>query len=113
MDRKFGLCGYFLDYILDFSKSEKETKMLEITWCIHKMKSVINLIFFFKCLYTENVSFLFCQVTILLRMDDKMNRQLSCELTDDDTSSVLAEELVHYGFINEVSSICHVLRSRS
>ena len=46
-------------------------------------------------------------------MDDKMNRQLSCELTDDDTSSVLAEELVHYGFINEVSSICPFLRSRS
>ena len=26
MDRKFGLCGYFLDYILDFSKFEKEKK---------------------------------------------------------------------------------------
>lgn len=40
------------------------------------------------------------QVTILLRMDDRMNRQLQCELGDEDTSFTLAEELVHLGFIN-------------
>ncbi|XP_075221284.1 MLF1-adaptor molecule isoform X2 [Lycorma delicatula] len=40
-------------------------------------------------------------MTILLRMDDKMNRQLTCLVTDLDTSLVLAQELVHFGFINE------------
>lgn len=39
-------------------------------------------------------------MTILLRMDDKMNRQLSCEVTQQDTSCGLSEELVFHGFIN-------------
>ena len=42
-------------------------------------------------------------MTILLRMEDKMNRQLTCEVTEQDTSVTLAEELVHYGFICDVS----------
>jgi len=41
-------------------------------------------------------------MTLLLRMDDKMNRQLSCEINEQDTSYSLADELVHYGFINEL-----------
>ncbi|XP_035718360.1 nuclear receptor-binding protein homolog isoform X1 [Vespa mandarinia] len=40
-------------------------------------------------------------MTILLRMDDKMNRQLTCPVTQSDTSLILAQELVHFGFINE------------
>lgn len=40
-------------------------------------------------------------MTILLRMDDKMNRQLTCLVSDIDTSLLLAQELVHFGFINE------------
>ncbi|KAF8790762.1 Nuclear receptor-binding protein like protein [Argiope bruennichi] len=39
-------------------------------------------------------------MTILLRMDDKMNRQLSCEVSLNDTPFALAEELVYHGFIN-------------
>ncbi|XP_077991108.1 nuclear receptor-binding protein-like [Glandiceps talaboti] len=39
-------------------------------------------------------------LTIILRMDDKMNRHLSCDFTPDDSGMKLAEELVHYGFIN-------------
>lgn len=42
-------------------------------------------------------------MTILLRMDDKMNRQLTCLVSEIDTSLLLAQELVHFGFINEVS----------
>ncbi|XP_058807614.1 nuclear receptor-binding protein homolog isoform X2 [Phymastichus coffea] len=41
------------------------------------------------------------QMTILLRMDDKMNRQLTCPIAQSDSSMLLAQELVHYGFINE------------
>lgn len=43
-------------------------------------------------------------MTILLRMDDKMNRQLTCIISEPDTPSpiTLAQELVYYGFINEV-----------
>ncbi|XP_067013096.1 nuclear receptor-binding protein homolog isoform X2 [Anabrus simplex] len=40
-------------------------------------------------------------MTILLRMDDKMNRQLTCLVSEIDTSFLLAQELVHFGFINE------------
>ncbi|KAL4098465.1 hypothetical protein QTP88_023071 [Uroleucon formosanum] len=40
-------------------------------------------------------------MTILLRMDDKMNRQLTCSITDADTALSLSQELVHFGFINE------------
>ena len=41
-------------------------------------------------------------MTLLLRMDDKMNRQLSSTVQKSDQALALAEELVHYGFINEV-----------
>lgn len=37
-----------------------------------------------------------------LRMDDKMNRQLQTDLTEDLNGQNMSEELVHYGFINEV-----------
>ncbi|CAG7719816.1 unnamed protein product [Allacma fusca] len=40
-------------------------------------------------------------MTILVRMDDKMNRQLSCVVSETDTAFELAGELVFYGFIHE------------
>ncbi|ESO92098.1 hypothetical protein LOTGIDRAFT_202640 [Lottia gigantea] len=51
------------------------------------------------------------QLTITLRMDDKMNRQLQCDISQDDNSMVLAEELVHYGFINELDrdKVAHMI----
>ncbi|ESO04859.1 hypothetical protein HELRODRAFT_185521 [Helobdella robusta] len=42
------------------------------------------------------------QLTLLLRMDDQMNRQLQCEFTKDETPNSLAEELVQHGFINSI-----------
>ncbi|XP_061396979.1 nuclear receptor-binding protein homolog [Musca vetustissima] len=39
-------------------------------------------------------------MTILLRMDDKMNRQLSCEVTETDTASDLTQDLVRLGFVH-------------
>lgn len=41
-------------------------------------------------------------LTIVLRMDDKMNRHLTSCISPGDNPKVLAQELVHYGFINEV-----------
>jgi hypothetical protein len=38
-------------------------------------------------------------------MDDKMNRQLTCQISLDDTAIALSHELVHLGFINDVSDI--------
>lgn len=46
-------------------------------------------------------------MTILLRMDDKMNRQLTCPVSQLDTSMLLAQELVHFGFINEVRELIY------
>ncbi|KAJ8934995.1 hypothetical protein NQ314_013066 [Rhamnusium bicolor] len=40
-------------------------------------------------------------LTIVLRMDDKMNRHLTSCISPGDNPKVLAQELVHYGFINE------------
>ncbi|XP_065205095.1 nuclear receptor-binding protein isoform X2 [Planococcus citri] len=40
-------------------------------------------------------------MTILLRMEDKMNRQLTCTLSEIDTADTLVQELIYYGFINE------------
>ena len=45
-------------------------------------------------------------LTLLLRLDDKMNRQLSCEITDIESPICLANELVYYGFINQVRLLC-------
>jgi hypothetical protein len=44
------------------------------------------------------------QLTIVLRMDDKMNRHLTSCISQTDSPKGLAQELVHYGFINEVSA---------
>lgn len=40
-------------------------------------------------------------ITLLLRMDDKMNRQLTCQISQDDSPTTLTNELVHLGFIHE------------
>lgn len=47
----------------------------------------------------------FIQMTILLRMDDKMNRQLSSTIIKGDDATTLAEELICYGFINKVRQL--------
>lgn len=39
-------------------------------------------------------------MTILLRMDDKMNRQLTCQVTEDDNAVDLTNELVRLGFVH-------------
>ncbi|XP_022317171.1 nuclear receptor-binding protein-like isoform X2 [Crassostrea virginica] len=42
-----------------------------------------------------------CSLTLQLKMDDKMNRQLTADINEEDTPENLAQELVHYGFINQ------------
>ncbi|CAG9097158.1 unnamed protein product [Plutella xylostella] len=42
-------------------------------------------------------------MTILLRMDDKMNRQLTCAVSRRDSAHALAGELVQLGFIHEMN----------
>ncbi|XP_055839804.1 nuclear receptor-binding protein homolog isoform X1 [Episyrphus balteatus] len=50
-------------------------------------------------------------MTILLRMDDKMNRQLTCQVTDTDTAADLTTELVRLGFVHleDQEKICTLL----
>ncbi|XP_053808503.1 nuclear receptor-binding protein 2 isoform X3 [Vidua chalybeata] len=45
-------------------------------------------------------------LTLLLILEDKLHRQLSYDLLPTDNSKDLATELVHYGFIHEVSPCC-------
>lgn len=40
-------------------------------------------------------------MTLTLKLEDKMNRQLNTELADGDTAVAMAEELVKYGLVNE------------
>ena len=42
------------------------------------------------------------QMTISLRLEDKMNRQLSCVVDDGEGAGALTDELVRYGFISQV-----------
>ena len=44
------------------------------------------------------------QLVLFLRLDDKTNRQLSCRLEPDDSGSLLTEELVRHGLVNEVGA---------
>lgn len=39
-----------------------------------------------------------------------MNRQLTCPVSQLDTSMLLAQELVHFGFINEVFILLNILK---
>ncbi|KAM7369751.1 hypothetical protein PAMP_011047 [Pampus punctatissimus] len=43
-------------------------------------------------------------LSLFLKMDDKLHRQLSCDILPTDTSKDLASELIHYAFINEEDS---------
>lgn len=43
-------------------------------------------------------------MTISLRLEDKMNRQLSCVVEDGEGAAALTDELVRYGFISQVSA---------
>uniref|UniRef100_A0A4W5NF37 Nuclear receptor binding protein 2b n=1 Tax=Hucho hucho TaxID=62062 RepID=A0A4W5NF37_9TELE len=40
-------------------------------------------------------------LSLFLKMDDKLHRQLSCDILPTDSSKDLANELVHYAFISE------------
>ena len=41
-------------------------------------------------------------LTLLLRMADKMNRQLTCDIDiEEDTADCLVDELVYYGFVSK------------
>lgn len=40
---------------------------------------------------------------VLLRLDDQMNRQLTTEITNEDTPENLVLELIQHGFISEVN----------
>jgi len=42
-----------------------------------------------------------CNLTMLLKMEDKMYRQLNADISDNDTPELLANELVHHGFIHQ------------
>uniref|UniRef100_A0A8C4VQ71 Nuclear receptor binding protein 2 n=1 Tax=Gopherus evgoodei TaxID=1825980 RepID=A0A8C4VQ71_9SAUR len=50
-------------------------------------------------------------LTLLLTLEDKLHRQLSYDLLPTDSSKGLASELVHYGFIHEVSLLPSPLES--
>ncbi|EJD76364.1 NRBP protein kinase [Loa loa] len=50
-----------------------------------------------KCTVTLNGSLL----TLVVQLDDMMNRQLTARITADDTASILAAELVQHGLIAE------------
>lgn len=44
-----------------------------------------------------------CDVKFIMKLDDKINRQLTCEITQDQFIPVsVAQELVYFGFINKV-----------
>lgn len=82
--------------------------------------SVMNVYFFFfvnhknilrHLTFNKCFSFVLFQLCIVLRMDDKMNRQLTTPISADDNSNTLAEELVKYGFINEVNTH-HIMKKR-
>ncbi|XP_015251308.1 nuclear receptor-binding protein 2-like isoform X2 [Cyprinodon tularosa] len=51
-----------------------------------------------------HVSLTVLQLSLFLKMDDKLHRQLSCDIFPTDTPKDLASELVHYAFINEEDS---------
>lgn len=53
-----------------------------------------------ECQIEKNVDSV-VNLTLTLKLEDKMNRQLMTELTDDDVPTAMVDELVKYGLINE------------
>lgn len=41
------------------------------------------------------------QLTLFLKLDDKLHRQLSCDIMPSDSSRDLVNELIHHSFISE------------
>ncbi|XP_043923427.1 nuclear receptor-binding protein 2 isoform X1 [Protopterus annectens] len=54
-----------------------------------------------QCTLESNAESSRLHLTLLLKMEDKLHRQLTCDVLPSDNSTDLAAELVHYGFINE------------
>ncbi|CAL4090838.1 unnamed protein product, partial [Meganyctiphanes norvegica] len=82
----------------------------------HECRKIINMM----CNIKPNDSGTRLYMTINLRLEDKMNRQLSCEVTDGESASTLTDELVKYGFISlidrdEITSLIedHLTRVRN
>lgn len=68
----------------DQSSTDKETRMVTSSLCNLKKDDSSNY-----------------HIVLQLKMDDKMNRQLTADFTKDDNAESLAKELVHFGFINK------------
>ena len=43
------------------------------------------------------------KLSLLLRLEDQMNRQLNCSVSENESGVDLANELVEYGLISEVT----------
>ncbi len=54
-----------------------------------------------ECLLFDICDYLF-QLTLLLKLEDMMNRQLTAEIGACDDATVLVAELVQFGFVQEV-----------
>jgi len=52
-----------------------------------------------QCNIVDNEGLKTKQLTLTLKFEDRMNRQLSCSVQFGEKSAELAEELVRYGFI--------------
>ncbi|EDV93665.1 nuclear receptor-binding protein homolog [Drosophila grimshawi] len=62
-----------------------------------ELRRIVNMMCSVKKLKEDSNDIL---MTILLRMDDKMNRQLTCQVNDEDTAADLTSELVRLGFVH-------------
>lgn len=51
-------------------------------------------------------------LNLLLKLEDRMNRQLSRKITDNENPMELANDLVHHGLISEVSECFNTCHSR-
>jgi len=82
--------------------SEDLEKNTEVVTEKEDDQSEIRLIIEMSCTVEVDENSSETKLNLLLRLEDQMNRKLSCSVSEDETGIDLANELVEYGLISEI-----------
>lgn len=86
----------------DLNKTTTESHTKEMKKDMEDEQSEIRLIIDMTCTVEVDENSSKTRLSLLLRLEDQMNRELRCSVSENERGIDLANELVEYGLISEV-----------